>query len=154
MDNQKAIDVLNKLAEINNDRIEGYETASKEAEEADLINLFSQLSVTSQKCKAELSSEVIKLGGKPEEGTKMSGKFFRAWMDVKAAITGKDRKSILNSCEFGEDEAVKTYEDVLENDVDKLSLEHKMLVEKQYGFIKADHDRIKKLRDSIELIDK
>jgi uncharacterized protein (TIGR02284 family) len=75
-------------------------------------------------------------------------------MDVKAAITGKDRKSILNSCEFGEDEAVKTYEDVLENDVDKLSLEHKMLVEKQYGFIKADHDRIKKLRDSIELIDK
>lgn len=154
MDNQKAIDVLNKLAEINNDRIEGYETASKEAEEADLINLFNQLSVTSQKCKAELSSEVIKLGGKPEEGTKMSGKFFRAWMDVKAAITGKDRKSILNSCEFGEDEAVKTYEDVLENDVDKLSLEHKMLVEKQYGFIKADHDRIKKLRDSIELIDK
>lgn len=153
MDNQKAIDVLNKLIVINNDRIEGYETASKEAEETDLINLFSQLTDTSHKCKAELSNEVIKLGGTPEEGTKMSGKFFRAWMDVKAAITGKDRKAILSSCEFGEDAAVKTYEDVLENDVDKLSLEHKMLAEKQYGFIKADHDRIKKLRDSIELVD-
>ena len=32
MEDKKSINVLNKLIEINNDRIEGYETASKETE--------------------------------------------------------------------------------------------------------------------------
>jgi hypothetical protein len=33
--------------------------------------------------------------GTPEEGTRITGKFFRVWMDVKAALTNKDRKAIL-----------------------------------------------------------
>src|SRR5690349_19819739 len=108
MDNEKSIDVLNMLIQINNDRIEGYQTASKETEERDLQSLFSDLIETSETCRAELTEEVERLGGTPAEGTKTSGKFFRAWMDVKAAITGKDRKAILSSCEFGEDAAVDT----------------------------------------------
>ena len=47
MDNKKSIDVLNTLIEINNDRIEGYETASKETDEPDLIKLFTQLVASS-----------------------------------------------------------------------------------------------------------
>ena len=103
MENEKAIDVLNTLVEINNDRIEGYETATKETNEPDLKVLFTKLAETSQDCRIELEREVELLGGTPAKGTKVSGKFFRAWMDVKAAITGKDRKAILESCEYGED---------------------------------------------------
>ncbi len=47
----KAIEVLNSLITINNDRIEGYETASKETEEHDLKTLFAQFISTSRKCK-------------------------------------------------------------------------------------------------------
>jgi hypothetical protein len=36
MNQENAIDALNKLIVINNDRIEGYETASKETEESEL----------------------------------------------------------------------------------------------------------------------
>ena len=39
MKTEKTIDVLNSLIEINNDRIYGYETASKEVEETDLKNV-------------------------------------------------------------------------------------------------------------------
>ena len=53
MGKEKLIDVLNTLIEINNDRIEGYETASKETKEQDLKTLFAQLSQTIQKCKNE-----------------------------------------------------------------------------------------------------
>ena len=42
MDNEKTLDVFNTLIEINNDRIEGYETATAETEEQDLKVLFSQ----------------------------------------------------------------------------------------------------------------
>ena len=38
MENEKTIGALNKLIEINNDRIEGYETASKETKEGESTN--------------------------------------------------------------------------------------------------------------------
>jgi len=149
MENKKAIDALNTLVEINNDRIEGYETAGRETNEADLKVLFTKLAETSQDCRIELEREVELLGGTPAKGTKVSGKFFRAWMDVKAAITGKDRKAILESCEYGEDHALKTYESVLEDDSDELTSEQISLIESQYDLLKADHDAVRALRDSL-----
>jgi uncharacterized protein (TIGR02284 family) len=147
MNNKKAIEVLNTLIEINNDRIEGYETASKETNEMDLRHLFSSLMETSKQCRAELIEEVERLGGEPMEGTKVSGKFFRVWMDVKAALTGKDRKAILNSCEYGEDKAVETYKKVLEDN--ELNADQKMMVTAQHELILANHDEVKSLRDSL-----
>lgn len=149
MNNEKSVDVLNTLIQINNDRIEGYQTASKETEESDLQDLFSSLIETSETCRAELTEEVERLGGTPIEGTKTSGKFFRAWMDVKAAITGKDRKAILSSCEFGEDVAVATYEKAMKNDDPELTVEQRDIIAIHYQVIKADHDRVKNLRDSL-----
>ena len=145
----KTVDLLNKLVEINNDRIEGYETASKETDDSDLKSLFSQLAQTSHGCNAELTAEVQQLGGTPVEGTRVSGKFYRAWMDVRAAISGKDRKAILKSCEYGEDVAVKTYEEILEEHPQDLTDMHLAMVEDQYQMIKADHDRVKELRDTL-----
>ena len=148
MGNNKSIDVFNTLIEINNDRIEGYETASTETKEIDLKNLFKQLARTSVENRFNLIEAVKLLGGTPVEGTKTTGKFFRVWMDVKAAITGKDRKAIFNSCEFGEDMAVSTYKKALEKSED-LNDDQTALVKKQYVLIKADHDTVKGLRDSL-----
>ena len=150
MENEKTIDVLNKLITINNDRIEGYDTAAKETEEQDLKTLFAQFTATSQQCNADLIDEVIKLGGKPAEGTKTTGKFFRVWMDVKAAITGKDRKAILNSCEYGEDVAKDTYEKVLENDSAHLNSAQQTMVKAQHTLLKADHDKVKTMIEAWE----
>ena len=150
MNNNKAIEVLNGLIVINNDRIEGYERAYKETEEADLKALFSKMSSTSQKCKSELVAEVQKLGGTAEEGTTTSGKFYRIWMDIKAALSGKDRKAILGSCEFGEDFAVKTYEEALEHS-GEISSELHNLISTQYSAIKADHDAVKHLWDTLKV---
>jgi len=147
MNQEKSIDLLNTLIEINNDRIEGYKTASEETEEYDLKILFSQLMNTSQNCKTELVEEVQRLGGTPIEGTRTTGKFFRVWMDVKAALTGKNRNSILNSCEYGEDVAVSTYENVLNNDIEDITLEQGDMIKEQYTLLKADHDKVKDLRD-------
>ena len=149
MEKEKTIEALNALIIINNDRIEGYKTASKETEEPDLKTLFAQFISTSQKCKQELILEVSKLGGKAAEGTMTSGKFFRVWMDVKAALTGKDRKAILNSCEYGEDNALDTYEDVLVNDCEHLSEEQQTMINVQKSLLKAGHDHIRALRESL-----
>ena len=147
MENEKTIAVLNTLITINNDRIEGYETASKETEEQDLKTLFAQFSSTSQKCKQELTNEVSKLGGTSAEGTLTTGKLHRVWMDVKAALTGKDREAILKSCEFGEGVAQDTYEKALENDIDNLNVEQQTMIKAQHTLLKADQDKVKSMRD-------
>jgi uncharacterized protein (TIGR02284 family) len=149
MDNEKTIEALNTLIQINNDRFEGYDTAFKETEEQDLKTLFSEFMLTSQKCKQALVNEVNRLGGTPTESTRLTGKFFRVWMDVKAAITGKDRKNILSSCEFGENIAIETYQKVLDDDMPDLRFEHQTMINAQHALIKADHDIIKSMHDAL-----
>ena len=149
--NEKTIDVLNTLIEINNDRIQGYLTAAKETDEADLKKLFGELAHNSQKNKQALAQEVENLGGTSTEETKTTGKFFRAWMDIKAALTGKDRKAILSSCEYGEDVAHKTYDDMLKDHTGDLTAGQIQMIREQHNLVKSGHDKIKQLRDSLVL---
>ncbi len=149
MENQKKIDVFNTLIQINNDRFEGYETAFKETEEQNLKTHFSQFMQTSQKCKQELVNEVTRLGGVSTESTRLAGKLFRVWMDIKAAITGKDRKGILRSCEYGENVALETYQNVLNNELDHILFDQQTMINAQHARIKADRDLVKSMHDAL-----
>ena len=84
--------------------------------------------------------------GTPAEGTTTSGKVFRAWMDVKAALARKDRKAILASCEFGEDTIQQAYRDALQSE--DLPSEFKTFISEQQSCLKKSHDKIKSLRDN------
>jgi len=149
MDNEKKIEVFNTLIVINNDRIEGYKTAEAEAKETDLKMLFSDLMETSVQNRKELVAEVEKLNGTPDEGTRTTGKFFRVYMDVKAAFSGNDRKVILDSCEYGEDVILETYKKALTEDFQDHESYEKDILNKHYNLLLADHDKVKNLRDRI-----
>jgi len=146
--NENVIEILNDLIQINNDRVEGYQRAASEleTEDSDLEGTFSKMQSESRQYVSELTQEVVKLGGEPSKGTTASGKIYRAWMDVKATFTGKDRKAILASCEFGEDAAQKAYEAALSSD-ESLPMEVRQLIANQKAALKTSHDLIKKLRD-------
>lgn len=144
--NEKTTEVLNDLIQINNDRVEGYEKAANETkqEDSDLRSLFMNMAADSRQYARELSRHVTG-NDEPATGTTFKGKIYRAWMDVKATFTGKDRKSILASCEFGEDAAQKAYEEGLrESD---LTVEVRQLLMDQKQNLRAAHDKIKAMRD-------
>lgn len=149
MKNKKLIAVINTLVRINNDRIEGYETASKETSNKELTNLFFQFIQTSKKCNVELISEVLQMGGKPEEKTKISGKFFRVWMEVKAALTSNNQNSILLSCEYGEKKAIQTYNKVILNNANELNEDQQKIIALQLILINKDHSNLRDLREKI-----
>ncbi len=149
MDIEKTISAFNSLIVINNDRIEGYKTAEAEAQETDLKMLFSDFMETSVTLRKELVAEVTRLGGTPDEGTRVTGKFFRVWMDVKEALTGNDHKAILDSCEYGEDVILETYKKVLIQDHHDTNSKEQDMLNKHYALLKSDHDKIKQLRDAI-----
>lgn len=150
MENQQTIDALNKLVQINNERVEGYHTALKETDEDDLKKLFTLFAKTSQKNVADLSAEITRIGGVPTDQTKITGTFFRVWMDVKAALTGKNRVLILNSCEYGEDTAIETYTTVLDECSVNLSQLQQTMIKAQLGLLKADHNSVKAMRDALK----
>jgi uncharacterized protein (TIGR02284 family) len=145
---EKIIGILNDLVRINHDRVVGYEKAIEELkdEDADLKSLFGRYINESRQYAQELTVEVSRLGGDVAEGTTNSGKIYRVWMDLKAAITGKDRKTILDNCEFGEDAAQKAYDIALNSDVEFEPALRDMIV-RQKATLKAGHDEVKRLRD-------
>ncbi len=146
--NDQTVEVLNDLIRINNDRIVGYQRATEEARDidVDLRTIFNRMAEESRQFAAELTQEVVKLGGEPATGTTASGKIYRVWMDVKATFSGKNRQAVLENCEFGEDAAQRAYESALSSDAE-MSADVRQLITNQKASLKTSHDVIKKYRD-------
>lgn len=144
---EKTNTAVRDLVIINNDRTEGYKTAASETKEADLKVLFNRFSEQSRGFATELKQFITDSDEMPKsDETKNTGKLYRVWMDVKAAITANDRKAVLSSCEFGEDKAKQTYKDVL-SDIDGLAPNVVAIITKQNAEIQKAHDEVKALRD-------
>jgi uncharacterized protein (TIGR02284 family) len=145
----EATEVLNDLIKINYDRIEGYRKAAEESKEYDisLHPVFQRMADESRRHVSELTQLVRGMGAEVESGSTAMGKIYRAWMDVKAAFTGSDRKAILASCEYGEDQAQRAYEEALESDAE-ISAETRQLIMSQKQALKVHHDEIKRMRDA------
>ncbi|WP_353184675.1 PA2169 family four-helix-bundle protein [Parapedobacter lycopersici] len=146
-DLKKTAEVLNDLIKINNDRIEGYQRAITELPEinADLKGLFTRFVEQSEGLKAELQQHISAWDGKVDTQTTVSGKIYRAWMDIKAALASDDRKAILESCEYGEDAAQKAYRQAEQEE--GISPAARALITNQKIQLLASHDQVKELRD-------
>jgi uncharacterized protein (TIGR02284 family) len=67
-------------------------------------------------------------------------------MDLKAVVTGHDRKTVLANCEFGEDAAQKAYDMALNSDTE-VDAPIRDLIVRQKTQLKMGHDEVKRLRD-------
>ena len=144
----KLTEVLNDLIKINYDRIEGYRNAADESKNFDvaLTPVFIRMADESRLNVSALTAHVRKLGGDPESGSTALGKIYRAWMELTAVFTGKDRKGILSSCEYGEDQAQNAYDAALASDAE-LDTVTRQLIMAQKETLKASHNDIKRMRD-------
>ena len=145
---EKTASALGDLIIINNDRFEGYQKAMELTKDADLKTLFSLLSMQSKANNASLRSLVPAGEETPDrDETRLSGKFHRAWMDIKNALSSDNRKNILSSCEEGEDVAKKAYENTLA-DRGELSPDSVATIQKQYDELLEAHNKVRSLRDN------
>lgn len=143
----KTIEVMNDLLKINTDRADGYALAIQESKDNDLKIMFRNMVEESKKNIVELSRIILKLDGDPKFGENtVAGKVYHVWMELKTSFTGKDRQSILNSCEFGEDAAVKAYKSAIQEQ--DLITEAFDLIYRQAQLQRASHDVIKAYRDA------
>ena len=140
--------ILNDLIETLKDGQEGYRAAAADVESSNLKSLFSEYSLQRSKFAGELQALAHSLGEQnPETSGSVAGAIHRGWIDLKAALSSKDEHAILAECERGEDSAVAAYKDALEEK--ELPSNVIETLRAQAADVKAAHDRIRNLRDSL-----
>jgi len=144
---KNAISTLNSLIETCNDGAQGFETAAKELRDSSARQLFQQYAQERSQFADELRAEVQRLGGRPEEGGSVSGAIHRGWMNIKDAVAGHDDKAIIAEAERGEDVAVASYQSALK---EGLPADVEPTVRRQFGEVKAAHDRVRDLERRYE----
>lgn len=146
MDSKATQALLNELVQTLKDGEVGYATALTDVEDHDLKEVFKKYAAQRDGYLTEIEDQMHKLNLKAEEDTSITGTVHRAFINIKAAITRKDRESILNECERGEDYAVKAYQTALK--AENLPGQLQSIIEKQYQGVREAHDEIKRLRDA------
>lgn len=68
-------------------------------------------------------------------------------MDLKAAVTGSDRKAILESCEYGEKVAIDAYQNVLEEDMEEVTYEQRAMLNSHLSLLKADYEKVMSMQE-------
>ena len=144
MRNDDVVDILNDLVETCHDGEYGFKTCLERTKAPQLISVFQERMRAYANMAAELSSEVVRLGGTPEGGGTVSGAAHRGWVTVRSMLAGDSDLAILEECERGEDMALARYRKALKQ---ALPVDIQAMVERQMGAIQQNHDRIKALRD-------
>ena len=70
----------------------------------------------------------------------------RFWINIRSTLAGMEEHAILDECGRGQDAAKQAYEHALNND---LPTDVRLLVEKQYREVKANHDSIHEMRNAM-----
>ena len=148
MENQDQISTLNTLIETTIDSITGYEESAQNVDNERFRQIFRERADERQQVVSQLREEVRRLGGDPEESGTFLGKAHQRFEDLKAAITGRDEKAIINEVERGEDYIKAKFESALKDD--GLSPQCRTLVETCFGSVKAGHDEMSNLKHSLE----
>jgi uncharacterized protein (TIGR02284 family) len=142
------ITTLNTLIATTIDSITGYEESAQNIDNERLREIFRQRASERQEVVGELRSEVRRLGGNPEDDGSFLGKAHQRFEDLKAAITGRDEKSIINEVERGEDYLKGKWQAALQSG--NLHGETHDLIERCYQSIKSGHDQISQLKHGME----
>jgi uncharacterized protein (TIGR02284 family) len=143
-----AISTLNTLIATTIDSITGYEDSAQNIDNQRLREIFRQRANERQDIVEQLRAEVRRLGGEPETDGSFLGKTHQRFEDLKAAITGRDEKSIINEVERGEDYLKGKWQAALQSG--ELHGESHDLVERLYQSIKSGHDQISQLKHGME----
>ncbi|MES1971595.1 MAG: PA2169 family four-helix-bundle protein [Pseudomonadota bacterium] len=142
------IRTLNGLIATTIDSVDGYTAAADEAESGRYADLFRARAAERRAVSETLRAEVTRLGGAPEDdGTILAGAH-RAFLNLKAAVTGREDKAIVNEVERGEDHIKAKFESALADT--ELSVPIRAAIQSAYRSVREGHDQMRDLKRSLE----
>ena len=145
MSNDDVVDELNTLIETCKDGEYGFRTCAEHVKSTQLRQVFTSRADECRQAATELQSLVLRLGGKADTGSSVTGTMHRGWVNLKGMLTGDSDQAALNECERGEDAALARYRDAIKQDLPSDVMD---IVQRQYEGVKRNHDQIRSLRDA------
>jgi uncharacterized protein (TIGR02284 family) len=112
---KEQIDELNDIIAKSYDAEKGYKEAADKVDDPELKSIFSEYARQRYDFGHQIKDEIRKLGGEVDKGDTLASKVHRAWMDLRAAFASDEESAILQEAIRGEKNALKNYEDALEN---------------------------------------
>lgn len=144
------ITVLDTLTTTLIDSINGYRDAAANLEGGQRFQqLFREMADERSQVAEDLRSEIRRLGGDPPDDGSLMGKTHQRWLDLKAAITGRDDKAIINEVERGEDYLKEKFETALTSDA--LTAETRGAIDRAFSSVRKGHDKVSQLKHAMEL---
>jgi uncharacterized protein (TIGR02284 family) len=147
-DGRDDITTLNTLIATTIDSITGYEDSATNIDNERFREIFRERASERQRVVEDLRAEVRRLGGNPEDDGSFLGKTHQRFEDLKAAVTGRDEKAIINEVERGEDYLKDKFETALSSG--HLSGESRAVVERAFQSVRSGHDQMSQLKHGME----
>jgi uncharacterized protein (TIGR02284 family) len=147
MDHSHDVTITNTLIATTLDSMKGYADAAENSENSTHQQFFREMSEERSQVASELQAHVRSLGGDPETDSSTAGAAHRGWLDLKAAITGRDEKAVVNEVERGEDYIKTKFEAALKND--EISAGTRGTLEKSFASIRKGHDRASEMKHAM-----
>jgi uncharacterized protein (TIGR02284 family) len=147
MDDRELIGVLNDLIETCKDGEYGFAKCAERVNTASLKELLNKRSAACRSAARELQSLVVQHGGEPVERGSVLAALHRGWVSVVDVLSANADHAVLAECERGEDSALARYRRALA--VHGLPLPVREVIERQCAGVQANHDRVRRLRDSV-----
>jgi uncharacterized protein (TIGR02284 family) len=148
MANNEQVGTLETLTTTVIDSVNGFEEAAKDTDNPRFEQLFRQHAQERRQAVETLQSEIRRLGGDPPTDGSLMGKTHQTWVDLKAAVTGRDDERIIKSVESGEDYLKEKFETALNSG--DLTGEARQAVERAYQSVRSGHDRMSALKHQVE----
>lgn len=141
------VSVLNGLIKTTLDSRKGFRDASEDATSPRFARMFGEFAAERGAVAGRLQEEVRRLGGDPEDDSGFLAAAHRTFMDLKAAIAGRDDKAVINEVERGEDYIKSKYEAALKDS--DLSPSTLQVITEAFGSVRAGHDRVSALKHNL-----
>lgn len=143
------ITVLDTLTTTLIDSINGYRDAAANLESGQRFQqLFREMADERSQTAEDLRTEIRRLGGDPPDEGSLMGKTHQRWLDLKAAITGRDDQAIINEVERGEDYLKEKFETALASD--ELTAETRGAIDRAFQSVRRGHDKVAQIKHAME----
>lgn len=149
MEREEVIDLLNELIQTCKDGELGFRACADDVADLQLKTFFANRAQSCAAAALELQDLVRRYGGEPETGGGLGGALHRRWVDIRALISGRGDRAVIEECERGEDVAVASYRRAAER---PLPDDVRALVARHLEGVLRNRDQVHSLRDQYRLL--
>jgi uncharacterized protein (TIGR02284 family) len=146
MDKSHDISVANTLIKTTLDSMKGYADACEQSDGSHR-ELFDSMSRERSQVASKLQAQVALLGGDPEDDSSFTAAAHRTFMDLRAAVSGRDEEQIIKEVERGEDYLKAKYEAALEDT--EVSPETRQVIQQCYESVRKGHDTVSAIKHAM-----